>query len=184
MESRIFITSDLHFGHNKDFIYEPRGFKSIEEHDETLIKNYNDIVNRNDIVYILGDVMLNNDSAGIAKLRRLNGVKHLVIGNHDTDTRINLYKSLWDVESVEYGYRFKYKKFNFFLSHYPTLTANHDDGKTLSRKTINLCGHYHTKDPFIDWDKGVIYHCELDAHNNCPILIDDIIKEIINKENK
>lgn len=36
---KIWFTSDLHFGHNKSFLYEPRGFNSIEEHDATIIKN-------------------------------------------------------------------------------------------------------------------------------------------------
>lgn len=35
----IYLTSDLHFGHNKEFLYKPRGFNSIEAHDEQIIKN-------------------------------------------------------------------------------------------------------------------------------------------------
>ena len=35
----IYLTSDTHFCHNKDFLYEPRGFQSIEEHDEAIVKN-------------------------------------------------------------------------------------------------------------------------------------------------
>ena len=72
--------------------------------------------------------------------------------------------------------RIKYKNYNIFLSHYPTLTANHDNGKSLKHKTINICGHSHTKDPFADWDKGCIFHAELDTNNNKPWLLDDIIK--------
>ena len=33
-------------------------------------------------------------------------------------------------------------------------------------------------------DKGLIYHVEIDSHSNCPILLDEIITEIIAKENK
>ena len=28
---KIFLTSDTHFNHNKDFVYAARGFKTIEE---------------------------------------------------------------------------------------------------------------------------------------------------------
>ena len=35
----IYITSDLHFGHQQSFLYEPRGFNSIEEHDKVIIEN-------------------------------------------------------------------------------------------------------------------------------------------------
>ena len=37
----IWITSDLHLQHDKPFIYEARGFSSIQEHDEAIIKNWN-----------------------------------------------------------------------------------------------------------------------------------------------
>ena len=36
--SKIFLTSDSHFNHNKDFIYERRGFNSIEEMNEKIIE--------------------------------------------------------------------------------------------------------------------------------------------------
>ena len=35
----IYFTSDWHFCHNKPFIYESRGFKSIEEMNEIIIEN-------------------------------------------------------------------------------------------------------------------------------------------------
>lgn len=184
MDRRIFITSDWHFCHNRDFLYEPRGFSSVYEMNEAIIKNHNDIITRDDIVYCLGDCMLNDNKEGLNCIRRLKGEIHIILGNHDTDSRIELYEQLWNIELVKFADRLHYKGYNFLLTHYPTLTANHDDGKTLSRKTINLCGHSHTADPFTDWDKGVIYHCELDAHNNKPILIDDIIKDIKEKEKK
>lgn len=36
---RIWVTSDLHIGHNKEFVYKERGFQSIEEHDSALLSN-------------------------------------------------------------------------------------------------------------------------------------------------
>lgn len=78
----IFVTSDLHIGHNKEFLYKPRGFSSIEEHDKALIENWNNLI-----------------------------------------------------------------------KDYPTICSNFDDGKTLKQKMINLCGHTHTKDYFVDWNR-------------------------------
>ena len=177
-DAKIFVTSDLHFSHNRSFLYTPRGFNSIEEHDEAIIKLWNETVGENDTVFILGDLMLNDNVAGINKLRRLNGYLFIAAGNHDNNSRIELYEDelSWKVDSVKYAYRLKYHGYNFFLTHYPTLTANNDDGKTLSRKTINICGHSHVSDPFADWNKGVIFHAELDTNNNKPWLLDDIIK--------
>ena len=37
----VWFTSDLHLGHNKPFLYEPRGFKNIQEHDNAIIENWN-----------------------------------------------------------------------------------------------------------------------------------------------
>ena len=71
MEPRIFLTSDTHFGHDRDFIYEPRGFLSVKESDEEIIRRWNSIVRPDDIVYLLGDVMLNDNDNGILSLRRI-----------------------------------------------------------------------------------------------------------------
>ena len=51
-ESKVYLTSDTHFSHTK--LVEQRGFKSIEEHDETLIKNWNDLVRPQDTVIHCG----------------------------------------------------------------------------------------------------------------------------------
>ena len=48
MEEKVWITSDLHFGHSQPFLYEPRGFNDIEEHDKTIIENINNIVMEDD----------------------------------------------------------------------------------------------------------------------------------------
>lgn len=47
----IYFISDFHFNHNKSFIYETRGFQTIEEMNQTLINNYNEIVTDEDKVY-------------------------------------------------------------------------------------------------------------------------------------
>lgn len=43
---RIWVTSDLHIGHNKEFVYKERGFQSIEEHDSALLSNWNELVSQ------------------------------------------------------------------------------------------------------------------------------------------
>ena len=51
----------------------------------------------------------------------------------------------------------------------------------LNRKIISLCGHIHSKDKWCDFDKGLVYHVELDAHNCFPISIDAIMADIQQK---
>lgn len=105
MEKKIWFTSDTHFGHQKDFLFGPRGFASSEEHDVAIIKNWNSIISPDDEVYHLGDVMLGDNEHGIKCLEQLNGRIHILIGNHDTDTRIQLYKQCKNVVSIDYALR-------------------------------------------------------------------------------
>lgn len=177
----IFVTSDLHFCHNRIFLYEPRGFSSVEEMNKAIVKNWNEVVTDDDDVYVLGDLMLNDNEAGLAYLAQLKGKLHVILGNHDTEARIKLYKDFPSIVEVSFAYRLKYGKYNFYLTHYPTLTDN-GDNEPVWTKVINLCGHTHTSDKFLDWDKGPIYHVELDAHNNRPVKIEDVIEDIRNKD--
>ena len=179
--SNIYLTSDTHFGHSKNFLYEPRGFKNIYDHDNAIIKNWNEIVQPEDDVYLLGDVMLNDNDYGLSCLKQLKGQIHIIRGNHCTDARIELYKTCPNVVEVCDAKWLKYKKQMFFLSHYPCLTDNHDTDKPLSRRIVNVCGHCHTQDKWLDWDKGLIYHAEMDANGCKPISIDEILTDIKNK---
>lgn len=177
--SRIFVTSDLHLGHPKGFLYEPRGFSSIDEHDAAIIDEWNKTVDPLDDVYVLGDLWLGDNFHGSSCFEMLNGIKHVVWGNHDTDTRKEIVSKMDDVEVLGYASMLKYKHWHFYLSHYPTITSNYDDlDRPLKARVINLCGHTHTKDKFLDMHKGLIYHCEVDSHCNKPALLDDIIEDL------
>lgn len=174
----IFLTSDLHFCHNRPFLYEPRGFKSLDEMNAAIVKNWNNVVTSGDDVYILGDLMLNNNTEGLRLLKTLKGKLHIILGNHDTTERMWLYKQCPNVVEVCEAMRLEYNGYHFFLCHYPTLTSNHDYHKPLKARLISICGHTHTSDKFCDWDKGYIYHVELNAHNNYPVPIDNIIADL------
>lgn len=81
--NRIFVISDTHFGHKKicEFEQEHRKFSSVEEHDEELVYRWNHTVKPKDTVWHLGDVLFGLDA--FETLKRLNGNKKLVLGNHD-----------------------------------------------------------------------------------------------------
>jgi calcineurin-like phosphoesterase family protein len=173
---KIYLTSDLHFGHEREFLYGPRNFASIQEHDEAVITLWNETVQEDDDVYVLGDLMLNDNEHGLKCLRRLNGRIHLVRGNHDTDARWKLYSELENVVEMENVIVFKYRKYHFYLSHFPTLTANLEK-ESLHQCTLNLFGHTHDKRRFFE-DRPYMYNVSLDAHNCVPVLLDDIIEEM------
>ena len=173
----IYFTSDWHFCHNKPFIYESRGFKSIEEMNEIIIENHNRVVKEEDIIYCLGDCMLNDNQKGMECINRLNGYKVIILGNHCTDTRIKLYKNLPNTEVKGWVDMLKYGNYHFYLSHYPTITSNHDEDRSLKQIILNLHGHTHDRRKFYQ-DNPTMYNVALDAHNNIPVSIDQIIEDI------
>lgn len=175
---KIFVTSDTHFSHDKEFLWGPRGFKNQWEMNEEIIKRWNSVVSPEDDVYILGDIVMSNAELGIAALEQLKGNIHIIRGNHDSPSKTALYEDCWNVVEICDGMYLKNGKYSFFLSHHPCLTSNFDDDKPLSRRIINLCGHTHTQDKFLDMDKGLIYHVELDAHDCYPVQIETIIEDI------
>lgn len=75
--------ADTHFGHKKviEFEKDARPFATIEEHDEELVRRWNQTVSKKDTVWCLGDMVFGRDHLPI--LGRLNGNKKLVMGNHD-----------------------------------------------------------------------------------------------------
>lgn len=170
--NKIYLTSDLHFCHNKPFIYEPRGFKSVEEMNEAIIYNFNKTMDWGDTLYILGDCFLNNNEEGIKLMKRLPGEKYIIFGNHDSDTR----KALLHEAGFHCLGLASVQKFNgliFYLCHYPTMTSNHDEHKPLNRRVLSLSGHTHSKEI---WDEAGGYNVALDAHDNCPVDLDEIIR--------
>ncbi len=181
---RIFMSSDPHFCHAREFLWRPRGFDSVYEMNNAIIHNWNNIVNPDDDIYCLGDMMLNDDIEGLYCIKQLKGNIHIIRGNHDGDNRMKLYNHCWNVVEICEGKFLQYGKYHFYLSHYPCITSNFDDDKPLSAKMISLCGHSHTQDPFADWDKGLIFHCEMDTNNCTPWSLDDIIERIKNKINE
>lgn len=82
----IYYISDTHFGHEKILLMDGRPFKTIEEMDAALMARWNERVEAEDEVYILGDFAYRNGNTASWYLRRLKGRKHLIIGNHDRVT--------------------------------------------------------------------------------------------------
>jgi len=78
-----YFISDLHFGHRNILRFDCRPFSTIEEHDEYIINQWNDVVGVDDDVWILGDISWYSALKTVNIMKRLNGKKHLCIGNHD-----------------------------------------------------------------------------------------------------
>lgn len=175
----IWFVADWHFNHNREFIYKPRGFSSIEEMNEAIIERHNSVVAPDDDVYVLGDLMLGDNEKGIECLRRLHGRLHITVGNHDTDRRIALYQTLPNVIEIDDAIRFKCVGYHFFLTHYPCMTGNLER-ESLKQVTCNLYGHTHQRTNFYE-DRPYMYHVGVDSHNCYPVEINQIIGEMNSK---
>lgn len=175
----IFLTSDTHWNHSKGFLYEPRGFKSIQEHDEQIIKNWNSVVSPDDTVYHLGDLGMGTDYEYLAAcVKRLNGRIKWIFGNHDGDKKIEyLFRNCRNLDPYGYAEVIKDGKWQFYLSHFPTAVGNYDD-EARHRKFYCLCGHSHTSDKWQDFRTMKSYHVELDAHHNTPVSLESIKQDI------
>lgn len=173
--SEIFFTSDPHFCHSKPFLYSPRGFNSVEEMNESIINNWNEIITNNDIVYVLGDIMLNNIDNGVSCWNCLKGIKKIILGNHDSMNKIEILKMQDNTTILGFADMIQYNKINFYLSHYPTITAGMPKSH-FNQNVINLFGHTHQSTNFYN-GLPYNYHVGMDSHNNKPIHIEDIIIE-------
>jgi calcineurin-like phosphoesterase family protein len=91
----IYFTSDLHIGHDKDFIYKPRGFNDVFEMDNAIIKNFNEVLKYDDTLYILGDIVMGGEQFHKEWNRVLNSLPcaevYYIIGNHDTENKCEYY---------------------------------------------------------------------------------------------
>ena len=79
----IFFTADLHLGHENVIRHCNRPFANASIMDDELIRNWNCRVKKGDTVYILGDLIFRSNHSPEEYLNRLNGRKHLILGNHD-----------------------------------------------------------------------------------------------------
>lgn len=174
------VCSDLHLNHDKSFIYETRGFNSIQEHDEIIVQRWNEVVRPCDEVWFLGDIGMGKDiDYLVQQVSRLNGTIHWIRGNHCTENRYLAISELENIYPEGWALPHKWGKQKFWLSHFPAMTAPIGE-KPFNKSLISLCGHSHTADCFADWGDYMIYHVELEAHNCYPVSFEQIMNDIRN----
>jgi calcineurin-like phosphoesterase family protein len=135
--STTFFIADTHFGHRNIIRFEQtkpfRPFETIEEHDEELIRRWNEVVKPNDVVWHLGDVAFGKKA--LALCARLNGSKRLIMGNHDAyPTRRYL-----EYFSQVYG---AFACDGYLLTHVP---VHRQQLERVGWGNGNIHGHLHTK---------------------------------------
>ena len=104
-------------------------------------------------------------------LKNLNGKIHLIIGNHDTDKKVEIYSNTSNIFDIQYATMIKYNKRLFYLSHFPTFTSTLTTN--LDHAIINLFGHTHQTTTHFE-DRKYMYHVGVDSNYGFPISLDEI----------
>lgn len=162
--NRVFIISDTHFGHKRICEFEPkhRPFASTEEHDEELVRRWNNVVNPNDTVWHLGDVLFGLETFEI--LGRLNGSKKLVMGNHDQYPIAKYAEHFTTIAACV-------KLRGCILTHMPV------HPNQLTRYKANIHGHMHALSMLDDRYINV----SVEQTNLTPALLDTVLQNVVEK---
>ena len=138
MPRQAYFISDTHFGHDKcwstfkrDDGTPLRNFSSTEEMDQHMIDCWNNVVGDNDVVWHLGDVVINRKF--MKTLYALKGKKRLIRGNHDIFPTTEYMQHFEEI----YG---SMKVGDFICSHIPI----HEDSIARWSKGC-VHGHLHSK---------------------------------------
>jgi calcineurin-like phosphoesterase family protein len=155
----IYFYADPHFNHGNIIKYCDRPFENVHLMNEHLIKEYNRIVQDDDIVYFLGDIGINKRGSLVHCIERLKGNKILIRGNHDqcgyqTYIKMGFAAVLADA-TIKVGSRY------IKLTHLPV----YDIG-------WNFCGHIHT-----NWktDNKCI-NCGVDQWDFKPVVVQKLVQ--------
>lgn len=170
----IWFTSDTHFGHGNVIEYSNRPFEHETDMDENMIINWNAHVKPGDVIYHLGDFSFHKPARTLNILRRLQGQKYLVFGNHDKYSRKDrdfLEHWIWarDLADIKVGSQ------RIVLCHYAMLTWNQSH-----RGSWQLHGHSHgslrESQTSLRCDVGV------DCWNYSPVSYEELEKKMSKKK--
>lgn len=178
-EDKLFFTSDPHYGHENILKYCHRPFSSIEEHDEELIRLWNETVPEDGIVFILGDIGFCSETYLKTILNRLNGKIYWIIGNHDwrriTPGIMNRFECITQQMVITVDNKLVY------LNHFPFLCYPDSD----RHPVYQFFGHVHSGPLSGSSDISRLVHLNkrqydvgVDNNEYKPISFQDIMKKI------
>lgn len=178
-EDKLFFTSDPHYGHENILKYCHRPFSSIEEHNEELIRLWNETVPEDGIVFILGDIGFCSETYLKTILNRLHGKIYWIIGNHDwrriTPGIMNRFECITQQMVITVDNKLVY------LNHFPFLCYPDSD----RHPVYQFFGHVHSGPLSGSSDISRLVHLNkrqydvgVDNNEYKPISFQDIMKKI------
>ena len=162
-----YFISDLHFHHKNIIRYADRPFESVREMNDALISNWNAKVSVSDNVFVIGDVAISAD--GLDCVKKLNGRKYLIIGNHDYPMLSDIEKS-GIFETIDYSKVIVSGGKMITLCHFPMYSFIGD---------ILIYGHVHNNihdKSYIDMMAlGNAYNASVEINGYAPVTLDELI---------
>ena len=139
--SNIWVTSDTHFNHIDILTFKHccrKEFDSVDHMNQCMFDNWNSVVGVDDIVYHLGDVLFGIDKEQwlAENFNKLNGKKHLILGNHDNPKFLAPYFksiSMWKT----------FNDIGLLLSHTPQHASTLAETHRFKENILNVHGHIH-----------------------------------------
>lgn len=168
----IFLTADTHFGHRRLV-----DWGRPEDFNELIVSNWNRVVSKKDIVLHLGDLTMINAEETLKYTSRLNGIKYMVLGNHD-DRSVTWYNSMGFIVLPAI-----FKVLGNKYGEYLKLLFTHVPEGSIPADWINIHGHMHNNshrgvvDRFNHIDIGV------DCFDFTPVKLSKVL-EIVKHEQR
>lgn len=159
---RVAVISDPHLDHQRDFVWQARGFDSPEHHKQSILGHLEQL-GQDDILICLGDFFLNTNPENVkAALDRIKCRTLLIWGNHPAGIKslydkalqnivgfnkvqnLGVKKEIYPLEihsdkwMMGNDFFFSFNKKHYYCNHYPQIIW---DG--VQHGVVCLCGHSH-----------------------------------------
>lgn len=145
ISSKIFFTSDQHFGHESIIKFANRPHDRADDMDEDMIRKWNSVVPVDGLTFVLGDIGFCNKKDIVDIYSRLNGRKILIRGNHDSNYSDDVLTSIFDEIHDQIYVRIQDQETSKYvymvLCHYPMF-----DWQGSFKGSWQLFGHIHTRE--------------------------------------
>lgn len=185
----LFVTSDTHFNHNKEFVYRARGYETPAAMTEDMIDVINNVVGENGILLHLGDFCLNTTREQYYDILSKFKVKEIWMlwGNHNNPVQRSYGGTVQQVAANVHGtfvrflghyFTFRRGPKEFVCFHYPVQTW---DG--VNHGSMHLCGHSHGDNvrSLPQTNDGKILDCGWDVHEK-PLTMKEIERIMLTKD--
>lgn len=174
---KAWVTSDIHLYHKAVMSFCPDTRKrwsvtDVNEMTENIILDWNDEIDDDDLVFILGDVSFGSTTATAEALSRMNGKKILIIGNHDAKYLDKKLFTVWFDEMHHY-LEVEYNKKKIVMCHFPIAEWN-----ACHWGSIHLHGHLHGNENGVvpQLHKFKCFDVGIDATGRIAVPLDEVLQ--------